>query len=683
MDTDSSQKQTSVSKAKGIRWWFEKLLTPLLVFAAGLLVVVVTGLAQRVGWISVGTPSEPTSVEAAGVEYTCPMHPHIRQPNPGRCPICGMELVAAGASGSNIDELSVQIEPAQRRLANIATHEVKLEPVALEINSVGSIAVDESRMATIASYVDGRIERLFADYTGVTVAKGDHLAVVYSGELYSAQVEYLDSRQAVANSPSALPAVRQALEKFVANGRRKLAELGLTEEQILELEESGTAFSRQTFFAPIGGTVVEKLVVEGKYIKAGEPIYRIADLSTVWMKLELFPEDASKVRFGQLVKARLDSLPGEILEGRITFVDPTVNERKRTVGVRVEFSNVAGKLRPGDYADATIQVPIQQTGEVYDAGLAGKWISPMHPQIIRDESGDCPICGMPLVPTSSYGYSQEPVPQSKSVWVPRSAVLMAGDHSIAYVETKPGRFEIRELSLGPILRDKVVVVQGLEAGEKVATSGNFLIDSQMQLAGKPSLIDPSRASANRSNNSPLDLKRVQITRIGGETGDRLESLYEVYFKIHSSLANDQKPSPDDALSLYQTAKALANDDALSKDAQLQLSQIAKHAEHLHHMEIDSARLNAFRPISHAVLELAATIRGQNANTTFHQMFCPMVEGGSGDWLQSSSELRNPYFGSQMLQCGEVVRSFPAEGAGKQDAATTQQDGSAHDHGGHE
>ena len=127
--------------------------------------------------------------------------------------------------------------------------------------------------------------------------------------------------------------------------------------------------------------------------------------------LELYPEDAARIRFGQRVEAEMQSLPGETFEGRVAFIDPTVSQDDRTVGVRVEFLNDDGRLRPGDYATAQVYLPIGKQGEVYDADLAGRWISPMHPQIIRDEPGSCPICGMDLVPTSRYGYSDQPVEQ--------------------------------------------------------------------------------------------------------------------------------------------------------------------------------------------------------------------------------------------------------------------------------
>lgn len=658
-----------------LKWWFGRLITPALILVAGIMLIVVLGIAQRSGWLSStgGTPS--TNAENVSQTHTCPMHPQIRQPGMGRCPICGMELVpAAATAGADLDELSVRIEPAQRRLANIETADVEFQPLTDEIRTVGAIAIDESRMATIASYVDGRLERLFADYTGVDVATGDHLAVVYSPELYAAQVEYLETKKSLTGMNSAaLAAVRQAQQKLLSNTRQKLVELGLKEEQLGELDNSGKARSRQTIYAAIGGTVIEKLAVEGKYIEAGEPIYRIADLSTVWLMLQLYPEDAARIRFGQQVLAEMQSLPGQSFTGRVAFVSPTVDPATRTVGVRVEFLNEQRQLRPGDYATASIQLPIGQEGEVYDEGLAGRWISPMHPQIISDKPGNCPICGMKLVPTSRYGYSDTPVEQPPSLFVPRSALLMAGSNSVVYVEEEAGRFEIRQVTLGPVLRDKVVILSGVEAGEKVATAGNFLIDSQMQLAGKPSLIDPTIAvAAQKKRNEPLNFDDVAVTVLKGDNGELLERLFGAYFLIQKSLASDSKPKESDATKLHQAAKKLSEAADLPDRVNSLIQTVVTFSEHLHHMDLDKARHEAFRPISHAVVELAATVRGDAASQPFHHMFCPMVNGGSGDWLQSATELRNPYWGSKMLTCGDLVASFPARPPPKKEHQ--------HDHG---
>jgi Cu(I)/Ag(I) efflux system membrane fusion protein len=639
--------------------WIARRLLPLGIFLAGVILLVVTvGIAQRLGWIGAAGSSSSGAVAQVGAIYTCPMHPQIRQPSPGRCPICGMELVPASSAGiADLDELSVKIEPAQRRLANIQTASVERGPLEEVLNTVGAIAIDESRQATIAAYIDGRLERLFADYTGVDIKKGDHLAIVYSPQLYAAQVEYIEARRA-ASASGALPAIRQAQESLAENTRQRLREFGMTDEQLAALEKSGKAESRLTIYAPQGGTVVEKLAVEGKYVKAGDPIYRIAELSTVWLMLELFPEDASRIRFGQRVEAIVQSLPGETFVGRVAFIDPTVDAKTRTVGVRVELLNKDRRLRPGDYAEARISLPIGPQGKVYDADLAGKWISPMHPQIIRDRPGQCPICGMDLVPTTNYGFAEEPVPQPKSLHVPRSAVLLAGGNSVVYVETAPGRFEIRPVKVGRILRDRIVILDGLKVGESVATAGNFLIDSQMQLAGNPSLIDPTRAITKaQERKGPLNFESFTITPIAGKAGERLEKLYAAYFDVQRSLAADKTPTASAAQALRESAMQLQVEPSLPKASVELVGEIARRSEHFHHLNLEAAR-KEFKPISHAVVALATQVRSDEAKTTFTHFFCPMVQGGGGDWLQPDAKLLNPYYGSKMLRCGEKVYEFP-------------------------
>jgi RND family efflux transporter MFP subunit len=625
---------------------------------AGVLLIVLLGVAQRIGWIEGGSQLADSSSEGAASEtYTCPMHPQIRQPGPGRCPICGMALVPATSAGADLDQLAVNIEPAQRRLANIETAEVTKQPVTSTLRTIGAIEIDESRQATIASYISGRVERLFADYTGVVVEKGDHLAVVYSPQIYSAQVEYIEARRTLNRARgNALASIRDVQNQIVEDSRQRLVELGMTEDQIAELEASDQAKSRLTIYAPMGGTVIEKLAEDGKYIDAGEPIYRIANLSTVWLMLELYPEDASRIRFGQRVEAELTSLPGKKLTGRVAFIDPRVDRSNRTVGVRVEFTNESGELRPGDYAHATIEIPIGPQGQVYDSELAGKWISPMHPQIIRDGPGDCPICGMKLVPTSRYGYSEVPVEREASITVPRSALLMAGEHSVVYVETEPGRFELRNVELGPILTDQAVILDGLEPGEQVATSGNFLIDSQMQLAGKPSLIDPTQATP-RIRNTPMEFESIEVARIEGPTGQQIEDLYRSYFDIQRALAADKLPNADAVSALEQLSGELLASEQVPNDVREQLKTIQSQIPHLHHLSIDEARVK-FKPVSHAVLVLSTRVRGSQAERPFYHFFCPMVKQGEGDWLQSEDLLSNPYWGSEMLRCGELVRTIP-------------------------
>ncbi|MBL8850265.1 MAG: efflux RND transporter periplasmic adaptor subunit [Planctomycetaceae bacterium] len=574
-----------------------------------------------------------------------------------------MPLEPLAESTDDPEDFAVNIPVAARRLANIETVAAEARPVLHSIETVGSIAIDESRQSTISAYVDGRLERLFADYTGVQVAKGDHLAILYSPSLFEQQAKYIEfSKKLTQPGEAALPAARDAWQQMVVNLRQRLIELGMTERQLQELDNAGEAQLRLTIYAPFGGTVVEKLAVEGQYVSAGEPIYRIANLSTVWLMLELYPEDAALIRFGQKVAAEVQSRPGEQRIGRVAFIDPVVDPQTRTVGVRVELLNDDRQLRPGDLATAQIEVPIGAEGEVFDADLAGKWISPMHPQVVTDAPGQCPICGMDLVPTTRYGFAEQPVDQPAALVVPRDAVLMAGQNSVVYVEAEPGRFEIRPVTLGPITERSAVVLSGVKAGEQVATSGNFLIDSQMQLAGKPSLIDPERAiaKANQPKSGPLQIAHIHVQPVAGHAGTVLEELYQAYFAVQSQLASDQPVSEAQAATLNSAAKSLSAETALSAEQQGQAAEIAKVSEHLHHQDLKGAREH-FKTISRNITLLAFAARGADAEQPIRHFYCPMVKGGGGDWLQPDDTLANPYYGSTMLRCGELVHTLPPEG----------------------
>ncbi|MAR12669.1 MAG: metal transporter [Blastopirellula sp.] len=496
--TTSHQEQL-VARREARRWCIKLFVQPLLILTCGAILILALGVAQQLGFISAsgGRGQSHSASDGEVVRHICPMMCTPPQSEPGRCPVCAMELVPA-TSGRNADSRAIQIDPAARRVANIQTVSVKSMPMSRTIRAIGELSYDEGTLKTISAYVDGRLDRLYADYTGVVVKKGDHLALVYSPQLYSGQVELLLAKKARDNSHSAtLQRVIQSSGELYQSARQRLIELGATVNQIDQLERAGEATSRMHLCAPISGTVIEKRAVEGQYVKEGQEIYRLADLSTVWLMLELFPEDAATIRYGQKVQALVQSLPGLQFAGRVAFVDPNVDQKTRTVGVRVVISNKDGLLRVGDYAKATIEVPLGSHGDgqsgVYDPELAGKWISPRHPHVVKSSQGNCPICGVELIPASEFGFTAAPTPSGEALVVPRDAVLMAGNSSVLYVETDPGRFEIRRVVLGPSCGEQIIILNGVKKGEQVATSGNFLIDSQMQLAGNPSLIDPTKA----------------------------------------------------------------------------------------------------------------------------------------------------------------------------------------------
>lgn len=482
--------------------WLRVFLKPLLLLAVGAGLIVALGVAQRLGWITAGGGSGNGGDEATApaaeeeTSWICPMMCTPPMEEPGRCPVCGMELVpASSGSGDEGDGASIQIDSASRRVANIQTAAVRAKPAKRRIRAVGQINYDEGKLKTLSAYVDGRIDQLYADYTGMVVNQGDNLAMLYSPKLYSAQSELLSALRGSKETSSYSGTLNP--QSLLDSARQKLIDLGMTDGQIQRIETTDKPVTRIELVAPIHGTVIDRLVAEGEYVKTGQPIYRLADLSTVWLMVELFPRDAAAIRYGQRVEAKVDSLPGDMFSGRVAFVDPTVDPGTRTIGVRVVMENEDGRLKVGDYATATIQVPIVTAREresvIYDPQLAGKWISPRHPHVIEDSPGHCEICGIELVPASRLGFTSEPTADRRELVVPRNAVLVAGDNSVVYVETESGRFELRRVTLGPSMGDEIVLLDGVKAGEEVATNGNFLIDSEMQLSNRPSLIDPIKA----------------------------------------------------------------------------------------------------------------------------------------------------------------------------------------------
>lgn len=523
MNDRNAQNEKKKERAAARRWWIKTLLQPLLLLAIGALLIFGLGLAQRFDWISAsGGGATQQATSGGDTRYICPMMCTPPQTEPGRCPVCAMELVPVTSSGGDTDNLSIQVSPVARRIANIQTVAVQSVPFTRKIRAIGAITYNEGTLATISAYVDGRLDRVFADYTGVVVNRGDQLAWIYSPQLYTTQVELLRMKRGLKEikASSASPRAIESQQRLYKSARTRLVEMGTTEDQIQELEQVGRANSRMHIYSPISGTVIEKLAVKGDYVKTGQPIYRIANLSTVWLMLELFPEDASAIRYGQKVQSEVQSLPGRQFPGRVAFIDREVDPKTRTVGVRVVVPNEGGLLRIGDYAKATIEVPVAAGGDapqlVYDSELANKWISPRHPHVVESAPGKCRECGVELVPAATFGFAAESVPLHEALIVPRNAVLMAGDYSVVFVETEPGRFEFRQVVLGPSADDQIVLLKGVEKGEQIATSGNFLLDAAMQMAGKPSLIDPTKAKPVKTDDGKSEKIVAALAKLSDE-----------------------------------------------------------------------------------------------------------------------------------------------------------------------
>jgi len=246
-----------------------------------------------------------------------------------------------------------------------------------------------------------------------------------------------------------------------------------------------------TLYSPISGTVIEKNIVENAAFKAGDALYRIANLDSVWIYLDIYEYDLPWVRYGQKVRIAAQALPGRTFDGVVTFVQPVVNDQSRTIRVPVYVDNKDHALKPGMFATAVISAALTDEGRAAPTGIEGRYSCPMHPEVLADKAGACPICQMPLekIPGDAVGVAAS-AGESGVLAIPVSAVLDSGTRQIVYIEKSRGLFEPRELTLGPRAGEYFAVLAGLTAGERVVTRGNFLIDSQFQVTGHPSLFYP-------------------------------------------------------------------------------------------------------------------------------------------------------------------------------------------------
>jgi len=428
--------------------------------------------------------------------WTCSMHPQIRQPKPGKCPICGMDLVPVNdeSGPDQIGQRQISFSPEAVKLMEIQTNPVERKFVEAQIRMVGKIDYDETRVKHITAWVPGRIDRLYVDFTGTRVLKGDHMVYLYSPELVSAQAELiqaLKAKQRIKAKTSDL--IKRTTEETLESAGEKLRLLGLTDRQIKQVEKTGQPTDRITITAPMGGIVIDKHVSEGMYVNTGTQFYTIADLSHLWVKLDAYESDMTWLRYGQQVEFTTEACPGQTFKGTISFVSPTLDPKTRTIKLRVNVINPDEKLKPEMFVHAVVKSKLAQGGLVMDPDMAGKWICPMHPSVIKDTKGKCDICGMDLATTESLGYVKAELPAQPPLVIPVSAPLITGKRAVVYVQLPdPDRpvFEGREIILGPRAGDYYLVEQGLDEGDRVVTKGNFKIDSALQIQAQPSMMNP-------------------------------------------------------------------------------------------------------------------------------------------------------------------------------------------------
>lgn len=422
------------------------------------------------------------SVAATGEIWTCSMHPQVRLPKPGKCPICSMPLIPVARTPSehaSHDATNTanagsmfQLSDHARAMASVETVPVTRRKLTKETRAVGKIQPNETALAVVVSRVDGYIERLHVNFTGVEVKQGDHLADIYSPDLVLAEQELLLTLNAQ-SAPN------------IETVKAKLLRWGVTSNQVQELIDKRKVTERVTLFSPLAGTVLEKMVVEKSAVKAGDVLYRVANLESVWVYLDVYEHELTWVQYGQLVEAKSEAYPSETFTGRVWFISPVVTEETRTVKVLVNIANTGRKLKPGMFVSAVMRAQLLADGAAAPTGAEGHYTCPMHPQVLQKEGGACPICGMDL--TQIPPRPAADASSTEALAVPHSAVLDSGVRKLVYVERAKGNFAAVEVTLGPRAGEFYPVFTGLNEGDLVAVRGNFLLDSQFQISGLPSL----------------------------------------------------------------------------------------------------------------------------------------------------------------------------------------------------
>jgi Cu(I)/Ag(I) efflux system membrane fusion protein len=640
------------------------------------------GQCPKCGMDLILAKSAPDKAKPANEKkYACSMFCVPPLPKPGKCPVCGMDMVEVEDEGDMRGLGTLTLSPEAQKLAEIRVAPVERKYVEAKIRMVGKIAYDETRLKYITAWVPGRLDRLYVDYTGVPVAKGDHLVYMYSPELLVAQTELLQAIKTARELATAADENTRAMAtRLVEDVRKKLRLWGLTDQQIKEIEQRGEPSDHMTIYAPAGGIVIHKNATEGMYVDTGTRIYTIADLTRVWMMLNAYESDLAWLRYGQDVEFQTEAYPGETFHGTIAFIDPVLDDKTRTVKVRVNVENADGRLKPEMFVRAEVQAKVAEGGFIVDSSLAGKWISPMHPEVVKDQPGACDVCGMPLVRAESLGFvSSEDLEAKPPLVIPASAPLLTGKRAIVYIElpTEPGTYEGRQIVLGPRAGDHYLVTEGLVEGERVVVNGNFKIDSAVQIQAKPSMMKPEGGGPppghdhGGSGQAPDHEAHVMSDRAEPSTvpsafEEQLGDVFQGYYALQTALSLD---ALDDAqVAARKTADALGKVDMTLLKGDLHNAWM-KEVDGLRKTikavasakDIEKAR-TAFALLSESMIAVARKFGA--GGTPAHRLHCPMAFDDRGaNWLQNKKPTANPYFGSAMFRCGVLKETLGSKGNG--------------------
>lgn len=576
----------------------------------------ILGIGLLLGWLLFGGNQGEESVHNHGetVEanqmWTCSMHPQIMQSEPGECPICGMDLipVKAGEAGLSTDQF--KLTETAMALANVQTSVVGGTTVdGNRIRLSGKIVENEESNTVQVSYFSGRIERLNVNFTGEEVRKGQLLATIYSPELFAAQQELITASSLKENQPALYNAVRNKLKLWK-----------LSENQINQIETSGKVRENFPVYATISGTVSEKLVEEGESIKQGQPLLKITNLNTVWAHFDIYENQIDLFKIGQDISITTRAYPNEEFKTKVSFIDPVLDARTRTVKLRAELTNKNDVFKPGMFVEGRIK------------GVSSK--------------------------------------KEQMLSIPSSAILWTGKRSIVYVKTDPDEpvFEMREIIIGNPIGENYEVVEGLNDGDEIVTNGTFTVDAAAQLQGKKSMMnkDGGRTTTGHeghlgmgSSNEESAVKNERI-EVSAVFQGQLKLVFDDYIRLADALVID------DSNRVVEQAKGMVTH--LSK---VDMKLLSDNKAHGRWMFLEKEIKESTRSISntsdlkdqrnhfkHLSSHLSTAVQTFGINEKVFSLYCPMADGNKGAyWLSTEEKVLNPYFGNAMLTCGEVKQTI--------------------------
>lgn len=557
--------------------------------------------------------------DVQGTIWTCSMHPHIRMDQPGKCPICGMDLIPLVQTGTSqqIDPDAIQLTREAVALANVLTTKVSKQTAVREVRLYGKVKADERRFQSQVSQLTGRIEKLHVNFTGEQVSLGQKLAEIYSPELVTAQQELLETSK-----------TKQSHPELYEASKEKLRQWKLTDNQIESIENSGTIIGNFEVLSTTSGTVSSRKVNSGDYVSRGMVLFDIADLSNVWILFDAYETDLPFINKGEKMKFTIQAVPGTEFAGNIAFIDPVIDPVTRVARVRVEAPNIGGKLKPEMFATGIVFSKLQE--------------------------------------------------YRNSIVIPKSAVLWTGKRSIVYVKD-PGAeepvFKLREIGLGPMLGDSYVVTDGLAEGEEIVTHGTFSVDAAAQLEGKLSMMNTEGGetgsmpgmdltgddmkSGSDGKNSKMNNNTAMASsenKINMDFVMQLNKIYDRYIIlknafVESDVSRVKKAAGEERQSIDDTDMNLISGDAMDvwmkllPDLKKQIDQISASDN----LEEQREKFSGFNDVFYKVIKTF----GLTGKTVYYQ-FCPMANSNAGAyWLSEVKDIKNPYFGDAMLTCGET------------------------------